>query len=882
MMREKLLNRRRFIKDTATGSAGLIFCTSLPISPFENGVWMKRDIKPLSTSTLQENLDLHPAKWIWYPSGRCLQNTFIFFRREVVLDDSPVETKGWILGESRYVLFVNGKRIQWGPAPCDPRYSEADPLDLVKKNLKKGRNIIAVQCLFYGQGDGTWPIGKPGLIAKLDIKMREGRTVQVVTDEKWNVKIATAWRPGNYKRWYLRSLQEERDERLYPNGWNDKKFSPDEAWHSAMICGTKASKPAICNEYPSYDYEISGSDSESFLRARSVPFMKETKFPAKQLKDSIWLSWKVPVKEYFDFKTPEAFRIIKKASAEKINGNEWLVKSKDDANALMTFEWEEQGVGWPYFYIKASAGTVVELLVQEAHDLNGPALMNFHFNSWSRFICKEGWNYFETMDFESFRWMQLHIRNSIGDVRIKNVGMRRRKYPWKERPVVICNNEYINKVIGASINTLNNCAQDTIVDGMARERQQYSGDGSLQLFAIYNTMGVTDLPARFVNTFGQGLMLGGYFFDSWPAYDRLARTMERQLNLTNWGPILDHSVGFCLDCWNYYLYTGDLGALSETFPRLITFFKYLKSIRVSSGLLSVNNLGLPSVWMDHNAYSYQRQKQCAFNLFVSAMCTHGLAPLCKAFKEPTIETEVEQFGSEILQAATTHFWSKKHRAFVNDLPWKGGNEEPHFDDRALATSILFDQCPDKRTEETIKLLKEVPSNMGLSYPANAIWRLWALAKGAEVQTVIDELQTRWYGMESVLLNNTIQEGWHAQPDSGSQWSHCAVGPLIIMHMGIAGIRPLTTGYALCEIRPQFGELEMVNINTYTVKGPIKLKMEGKRGSRHVRLFIPAGIIARFVVDTQEILHVSEVIQNESNKEYILQGGQTFNFLLRYT
>ncbi len=29
--------------------------------------------------------DLSPAKWIWYPSGRTLQNTFILFRRELNL-----------------------------------------------------------------------------------------------------------------------------------------------------------------------------------------------------------------------------------------------------------------------------------------------------------------------------------------------------------------------------------------------------------------------------------------------------------------------------------------------------------------------------------------------------------------------------------------------------------------------------------------------------------------------------------------------------------------------------------------------------------------------------------------------------------------------------
>ena len=76
------------------------------------------------------NLDLSPAKWIWYPSERTLQNTFILFRKEIYIEKERVNAKGWIAADSRYQLFVNGQRVQWGPAPFDPRWMEADPVDI--------------------------------------------------------------------------------------------------------------------------------------------------------------------------------------------------------------------------------------------------------------------------------------------------------------------------------------------------------------------------------------------------------------------------------------------------------------------------------------------------------------------------------------------------------------------------------------------------------------------------------------------------------------------------------------------------------------------------------------------------------------------------------
>ena len=96
-------------------------------------------------------LDLAPARWIWYPAERTLPNTVILFRRGLKLDAPPKSARGWILGESRYRLEVNGERVQWGPAPNVPRWPECDPVDLTHI-LKAGENVLGAAVLFYGRG----------------------------------------------------------------------------------------------------------------------------------------------------------------------------------------------------------------------------------------------------------------------------------------------------------------------------------------------------------------------------------------------------------------------------------------------------------------------------------------------------------------------------------------------------------------------------------------------------------------------------------------------------------------------------------------------------------------------------------------------------------
>ena len=183
---------------------------------------------------------------------------------------------GWISADSRYQLTVNGQRVQWGPAPCDPRNLDADPIDL-KPYLKAGKNVIGVEVLFYGHGDGTWPGGKPGLILNLDVET-PGVQQQVVTDKSWQALLDRAHRPGHYKRWFLRSLQEEFDARLYPYGWDTADFRPDARWVAALEIALPAGQgPGVPRgRHWSADSVDRTAPEVSSLRMRQIPPTRET------------------------------------------------------------------------------------------------------------------------------------------------------------------------------------------------------------------------------------------------------------------------------------------------------------------------------------------------------------------------------------------------------------------------------------------------------------------------------------------------------------------------------------------------------------------------------------------------------------------------------
>ena len=218
-------------------------------------------------------LNLSPARWIWFPSQRTLPNTFALFRREINVRGPLASARGWLCADSRYLLTVNGRRVQWGPA-ADPRHTDADPLDLLPY-LRQGLNVIGVHVLYFGFGDGSWPCGKPGLLFKLEITDAGGGKACVVSDQSWRSTIDRAHRPGQYKRWYLRALQEEFDARVFPYGWDTPEFKAGSDWLPAMELKGAADKPAIFTNYDyMHDMQVPASQPGS-LRRRQIPLMRE-------------------------------------------------------------------------------------------------------------------------------------------------------------------------------------------------------------------------------------------------------------------------------------------------------------------------------------------------------------------------------------------------------------------------------------------------------------------------------------------------------------------------------------------------------------------------------------------------------------------------------
>src|SRR4051812_9282369 len=92
------------------------------------------------------------ANWIWGAGEPAPRNTHMQFRREFSLAAEPTAASLHISADARYILYVNGVRLGFGPARNYHYHYDYDTYDIAA-HLVAGANVIAVHVSHWGEGN---------------------------------------------------------------------------------------------------------------------------------------------------------------------------------------------------------------------------------------------------------------------------------------------------------------------------------------------------------------------------------------------------------------------------------------------------------------------------------------------------------------------------------------------------------------------------------------------------------------------------------------------------------------------------------------------------------------------------------------------------------
>ncbi|MBC7319703.1 family 78 glycoside hydrolase catalytic domain [bacterium] len=181
------------------------------------------------------------AKWIWDTSGEHPRNYWLAFRKTF---DKPEDVDSAVLNitaDSRYVVYINGKRIGFGPVRSWPFEYSYDTY-YVKDYLIPGKNVIAVLVTHIGVSTFQYIEGRGGLIAQLDLYKDNEIIESIITDKSWKNREHTSFQRASVRISCQQGWAEIFNANNFSHNWLDIDFD-DSNWNDSIEIGNYGVEP---------------------------------------------------------------------------------------------------------------------------------------------------------------------------------------------------------------------------------------------------------------------------------------------------------------------------------------------------------------------------------------------------------------------------------------------------------------------------------------------------------------------------------------------------------------------------------------------------------------------------------------------------------------
>ena len=229
---------------------------------FASAIFVIGILIPAYAFTGVQTSNNYQAPLVWIDDHGEGRNLHVMFRRTFTLQAMPEkgEAELNIFADSRYILYINGHSIHYGPARSYPANPVYDTYDL-RPYLRTGENVIALMVRSNGTNTYQLPLSIGGCTAWGSI--RDGiRTISLNTPGDWRVKRSEAWHQDAPKMSFAAGPIEMHDARYEWPGWTAPGFD-DSSWDRPV--------------------PITNQSHWGSLRPRNIPFLTQDEYLPKTL-----------------------------------------------------------------------------------------------------------------------------------------------------------------------------------------------------------------------------------------------------------------------------------------------------------------------------------------------------------------------------------------------------------------------------------------------------------------------------------------------------------------------------------------------------------------------------------------------------------------------
>lgn len=767
------------------------------------------------TSNLNSN-----AQWLWAGNpGWDLTNSWMQCRRVIDVDEVPESVVFHVTADTRYRLFVNGRRVLDGPVRGFQHHWFYDSVD-VAQFLSPGKNVISA--LVHNLGTGTFSYIHQNCAGF--ILWGKIGAFDLITDKQWAVRFCPEHLRYQTRTSLQTGWQEFVDARRGDGLWTTLGYD-DSHWRT----GSQASFRQV------------GCAPWHELVSRDIPLLREISLRPQVLHSLGSADGLSAVKTTTNVVKDYLESIITWNKAVDSTANEWIIAKTNEAVAWC-FDLQREVCATTIIKIKgARGGEVIDCLMAES--CNGPAPVILCEESRTqlghRYICREG-----DQDFESFfPWgYRFLIVSARGPVDLKlSLEVRHVEYPLVRKGCLHSDPPEYQTIYEMCAHTQQVCMTDAYIDCPGREQAMWWGDAHTQ-FATSQHLGADDrLITRGLRLMAQQTAPNGLTYG-------LAPTADQMVILP------DFTLRWIETHWQHWWYSGSPELFTENEAAILLALEYFHQQSISKGVLGYDSrYWLFLDWSEtfKDGYStlynlqYLRTLERASEMLtrINSKAANRIAGRSCGLREQLSKVFWDEQNALPLDGRDWQWNPVKASSLHSRIMAIGLGLWPDYHQKWLQEDILpFIRGPRPiGIDPTSPELSSVESQRALTpYFMQYVFEV-ILEKGYSVE-VVDCIRRWWSSMISRGLVTT-EEVWDTISGRGSLCHAWSAHPIQFLSNTLLGIHQTAPSWKTVRFAPIFvGQSARGVVDTPL--GPIRSSWERQDKKVKIELCLPAGCCAK--------------------------------------
>jgi len=736
--------------------------------------------------------------WVSYPTANVTSYGVYHFRKSFELEAVPQQLQVHISADNRYIFYVNGKRVSYGPAKGDMKTYKYDIVD-IKPYLRTGKNVLAV--LVYNAGKNK-PMALLYAQTAFMLRAEDPKFEFLNADRNWKTYQNTAYDPITYSELNLREWLrgyyavgpgDEVFAEKYPWGWENIDFD-DSQWIAPQQLDFNGAEPwnlvprniAFMDnhrEYPRKIRRVKGISMPGLFIEKQQPIVVPANTTASILLDY----------EIFTMGYPELTVDEGKGSSIKISYAEALHEEP---------------------YLKTHRDSVDGKIMYGPFDLFHPDGENRTFRPlWKR----------------SYRYMQLDITTGADPLEILNLESEYSGYPYPDMATFKSDDPRLDDMFEISLRTLRMCSGETYYDTPFYEQLSYGGDN--RPISAISTYNATDdrLFREVMRLYPQSANGETRLFKS-------AYPSRFDFDMGTW------SLAWVQTLWDYYEIRKDVEFTKQfinDIEGVLAFYE--QHLDESKGVLgrivghqfvdwSMKKGSLPTGTFERNVFDH--------SAILTLYFAHTLDCVVKLYQEIGEEEKAKKWqalASTIKTAAFEIYWDPEKQIFA-DFP-----DKRQYSQHTNILAIMCDAIPKSEQDALFQqILTYDFDEMASSYFTFFLFNI--MEKLGKEDLYFDNLDHWHYFLDKG--HTTCGETGFMSHDRSD--CHAWSGSPGYYHLRfIAGIKPADLGFENVSITPHLGKLKKVNATMPHPKGRISVTYEIKGKKLIGEITLPQGMSGNF-------------------------------------